>query len=231
MLEKLKKNSPKNMGPYLGSKWIHYHFFIDQNELEELLAAFNTCYLFPIGKMFLNYENNLQVKIIKEYKSVIENLKSKVVNLNSINSIFPIAISKTIDAFYLYSPKDNLHTIKIEKPVLQLQVGTFRYSSITQTIQLNSLGSDTIFWGFKLSYPQIFQDPKSNQIVKVNANFDNFSYFALVRKWIRENTYPVRFKINQKKIVTPLRIGKKCISWINFHPQLKEIGCELDYAY
>jgi len=232
MLELLKINTPKQMGPYLSSKWISHHFLISSEEFKDLLDLFNTDYVFPIGRVFRNLKGDFKQELIEAYGKTLEMLKKNEIELRLLKQSLPVAISKSPEAFYLFNPKKDAYTVKISKPVLQLQLNMFRYSSFDQTIRLNTLGDDCIFWGFKLSYPQIFQDPVSNKIHKIDATFENFSYFAQIRKWMRDKTSPVRFIIEQKKIASALRIGKKCFSWIHLHPQLKKIGCELDnYAH
>jgi len=232
MLETLKKADPKQVGPYLCSKWISHHFLVSLEEFKDLLDMFNTNYIFQIGKMFSDLTVDFKNELIQAYEHTLSVLKEGKIDLNLLKQSLPVAIGKSPEAFYLFSPKEDIYTVKISKPVLQLQLNTFRYSHLDKTIRLNALGADSIFWGFKLSYPQIFQDPNTNKIEKIDSTFENFAYFSQIRKWMRDKTSVARFIIDQKKVVSTLRIGKKCLSCINLHPQLKEIGCELDnYAH
>ena len=232
MLETLKKADPTQVGPYLCSKWINHHFLVSIEEFKDLLDMFDTNCFFQIGKMFSNLNVDFKKELTFAYDHTLLMLKEGKIDLNTLKQSLPVAIGKSPNAFYLFSPKENIYTVKISKPVLQLQLNTFRYSFLDKTIRLNALSSDCIFWGFKLSYPQIFQNPKTNKIEKIDSTFENFAYFSQIRKWMRDKTSAVRFIIEQKKVVSTLRIGKKCLPWIHLHPQLKEIGCELDnYAH
>jgi len=232
MLEVLKKSTPKHEGPYLCSKWISYHFLVNLEEFKDLLELLDTDCIFQIGKIFRGLKADFKKDLIEAYNQTLIMLKSNKFDLSLLKQNLPVAIGKSPSAFYLFNPKEDAYTVKISKPVLQLQLNTFRYSFLDKTIRLNSLGEDCIFWGFKLSHPQIFQDPDSNKIKKIDSSFENFPYFSQIRKWMRDKTSVARFIIEQKKVVSTLRIGKKCFSWIHLHPQLKKIGCELDnYAY
>jgi hypothetical protein len=86
-----------------------------------------------------------------------------------------------------------------------------------------SMGVKAIFWGIQISYPQIYQDPKSMELLKVGES-NNSELFALVRSWVRDATRPTPFVVSGMKTNVPIRLGKQCFSWIGAHPQLKEQG-------
>ncbi len=43
------------------------------------------------------------------------------------------------------------------------------------------------------------------------------------KQWVRDNTRATPFSVEGKKINATMRLGKNCFSWINHHPQLKNL--------
>jgi hypothetical protein len=90
-------------------------------------------------------------------------------------------------------------------------------------------GKETITWGLQFSYPQVFQDPKSKSFSKVTntLEFPNTALFLAQQKWMRQNTLPTPLIVQGKKINLPVRLGKRCFSWIEKHPHLIEKGFQI----
>ncbi len=120
--------------------------------------------------------------------------------------------------FYLYLTLDeaSIHHQIVEGgrertypvlPCLISQPGRLSYSSLDQTFRVSAFGPETIPWGFKWSFPQIYLDPITRDILK-GAQSPNGVLLEKLRRWIRDETFPVAFLADEKKIQTPFRLGK-----------------------
>ena len=86
------------------------------------------------------------------------------------------------------------------------------------------MSHESIHWGVQLAYPQIFFDGTLYSKVSDETLFPNTALFTKLVKWLRASTVPTTFLWDDKKISTPIRLGKQCFSWIHNHAQLKEQG-------
>jgi hypothetical protein len=57
--------------------------------------------------------------------------------------------------------------------------------------------------------------------------FPNTSLFLALSRWVRQNTLPTPIFDGAKRINLPVRLGKRCFSWIGNHPRLIEKGLYL----
>ena len=115
------------------------------------------------------------------------------------------------------------YLIKQKRPVIQLQRHHFIF---TDSFHSGVISKESITWGIQFSYPQLFLDPKTKQIGKVEKNdtFPNTELFSRLAKWVRDNTVATPFVYEEKKMNQPMRLGKECFVWINHHPGLKKRG-------
>jgi hypothetical protein len=100
--------------------------------------------------------------------------------------------------------------------VVQVQAHCFTYSSLDGVFRPMSMGVGSVFWGLQFSYPQIYQDAKTMELCEVEEG----TLFRKIQLWSREATRATPFIVEEKRINSPIRIGKKCLSWIGRHPQL-----------
>jgi hypothetical protein len=62
------------------------------------------------------------------------------------------------------------------------------------------------------------------EAVKETPSFPNTVLFHQIQRWMRGATIPTPFLVDGKGVNVPLRLGKRCLSWINTHAQLKAKG-------
>ena len=110
--------------------------------------------------------------------------------------------------------------VKVCEPIVQIQVHQMSYSPVDGEFRPMVMSRESIFWGLQFSFPQIYQDPKSLELLEVEEGI-NLELFQSVRRWIRDNTAPTPMVVGGGRVNLPIRLGKKCFSWINNHPQLK----------
>jgi hypothetical protein len=139
---------------------------------------------------------------------------------------FSCAMTTSLEAFYAIAAGGEKFLVKPLRPVVQLQAHHFFYSDLDRKFHPMVLSEESVTWGLQFSYPQLFQDPHTRQIVKVvnTPEFPNSALFLKLSKWIRSFTLPTPFEVGDLRVNSPIRIGKKSRAWIENHPQLKKKG-------
>jgi hypothetical protein len=84
------------------------------------------------------------------------------------------------------------------------------------------LGLEAFPFGIQLSYPQLYQEPKTHELKKVllDPSFENTPLYKKIKQWIKTNTRPISFLVEDKKVTIPCRIGKEALLFVNNHPWL-----------
>lgn len=147
-------------------------------------------------------------------------------DVNRIRAAFSSIVTKNSDLLYAMPLGTDRYFIRAIRPIIQLQMHQFFFSKIDATFHPMVLGKESVFWGIQISYPQIYQDPKTGAFCKVTASseFPNTELFMKAAKWLRHATLPTPFLYQEKRINSSMRLGKDCFSWINNHPQLQSQG-------
>jgi hypothetical protein len=161
------------------------------------------------------------------YADYVHRLKEgEKVDLPEFRKWFSSAMTVDLDAFYALSVGGEKYLIKPTKPVIQLQAHHFFYSDLDKKFHPMILGPESISWGLQFSYPRLFQDPKTHQIGKVSESqeFPNSAIFSKLLKWMRSESTPTPFVVDGVRTNSPIRAGKRALSWVKEHPQLKNRG-------
>lgn len=220
--------------PLQATKWLKIPVLIDSIEMESLIDALGPFHIYLVsgpvqkGKGEIKHSDFLHC-----YSRYVDSLKKgEIPTIDSlIRSYFSSAWSLTSDVLYSIDVEGDRELLKVDKPVIQLQMHKFGYSASEDKFRTMVFGLDSLFWGIQFSYPQLYQDEKM-QIMKVaeGEDFLNTTLFKKMQKWIRENTQATPFIVNGKKTNVPIRLGKACFSWINNHPQLHLKGLVVNKA-
>lgn len=214
----LRVSTPDLEGVYQGSKWLKVQALIDKEEMASLLDALGDFWIFPIGGMVDGLPISKK-SFIEEYGRWIEDLqKGKVPSSEDLRKITASVFAEDLDSLWLQPLPSGKFLTKISKPVIQVQAHYFTYSSIDGVFRPMSMGTESIFWGLQFSYPQIYQDAKTMEIKEVEEG----ALFRKLQLWVRNFTRPTPFMVDGKKINSPIRLGKRCFSWIHLHPELKK---------
>lgn len=207
------------------SKWIKIRFLIDLEEMEDLFHSLPPFQLYEVHRVTSKGEGIVpQAFFLKEYGTYIESLQKG--EIPQVGMFSPV-LSVTEEALYAMPVEDRRQLYKPQLPVVQMQAHAFRYSPADQSFRSQLFGNDAISWGIQLGYPQIYEDPKTHAIFSTRR-LPNGPLFHAIQKWVRSHTLPTPFVVEGKKQNVPIRIGKKCFSWIHAHPQLK--GITIDRA-
>lgn len=226
----MRVSTPQIEGLYQASKWLKVQVLCDAEELASLFAFLNPFKIYPLTGFVETADPELSQELfLKEYGSWIEMLqKGEVPTHAELKRVLACCWTKREESVWLQAVSGERYLVKVAEPVLQVQAHFFTYSSIDGVFRPMSMGLGSIFWGLQISYPQIYQDPKTQDLLEAGQH-PNAALFKILRQWVRDFTRATPFIADGKKINVPIRLGKKCFSWIQKHPQLSEI-CYVDEA-
>lgn len=204
------------------SKWIKLPLLVDVLELEELCQHLHQMVgpfrLFHVQSIVSRGEGEIPLeKFIAEYDGYLSGLKKGIVPIKDLSS--PV-MSLDEESIHIREVSGERALYQPKLPVIQLQPNKIRYSSEDGAFRSQLYGSDSITWGIQFSFPMIYQDAQTHEIIKTET-LENARLFRALQKWVRTSTRATPFIVNGKKQNEPFRLGKKCFEWINLHPQLK----------
>lgn len=213
------------------SKWLSCQLLLDDGEMESLLQSlppfriYIVSCLCPAGKSELS-----QADFLACYRTYVHALKQGLLpDEATYRHIFSTAFTTTPHSLFVVSAEHNQELMRIAEPVVQLQNHYLAYSTADGKFRAMTFGNDHITWGIQFSYPQLFQDPVTQDALQVDISdrFPNTQLFRQIQHWMRQHTVPTPFIVNGQKINIPMRLGKDCFSWINHHPQLRQKGFQI----
>lgn len=215
-MKSLRVSTVEQEGVYQAAKWLKFYALCDDADLVNLFERLGSFAIFPLTGVGEGKELSAK-RFLDKYHSWIDGLKNGIVpEVQEIRSILAAAFVNDFDALWLQEVPGKGYLMKIKKPVIQVQAHWFSYSPVDRVFRPMSLGLRSVFWGLQFSYPQIYQDPTTMELKKV----EKLSLFETIRYWVRDRTRSTPFVVEGTRINTPIRLGKKCFSWINDHPEL-----------
>lgn len=218
-------SSPEKEGTLQVSKSRKLPLLIDIDEMDHLLEVLTPCTILDVSRPIdLEYAIIPKDLFRDQYRLYVEGIKQgKLIDETPLRPLFSGMITVKPESVFAQSLSNGKYLIKTRIPAIQMQRHHFIFSD---TFHSGVMGEGSITWGIQFSYPQLFLDPKTKEIGKVEKNdlFPNTELFHRLAKWVRDHTSPTPFLVEGKKMNQPIRLGKKCFSWINQHPHLKERG-------
>lgn len=222
-LTRLQPNQAPN---YMASKWLHIDLLVES--LESLFASLPDFMQFSTLGVHLRGANAIQRgDFSSSWQSYISDLKNGKVPPDSVLRFSATSLLTTnLEAIRALDIGDDKEIIIAYEPVLQMQLHRFSYSQLDHRFHSMAFGQNSISWGVRLSYPQLFQYPQTRVVEEAldAERFQNAKLFLAVRQWVRNNTQATPFNVDGTRINVPIRIGKECFSWINNHAELKARG-------
>jgi hypothetical protein len=201
------------------SKWIKHAVLLEIEELRHLMDSLPPFAIYCTACLVSEAEPIERQQFLESYEEYICVLKnSSLEEIQIVLSKYRFLFSSiwTVDSDLLFKMEvgDSRWLIRPRKPVVQLQSHHFQISSLDGELRSMVLGKDSIPWGIQFSYPQIFQDPQTQEHLKTRGEgFPNSMLFSEISAWIRHNSLPTPFSLGEKKWNATIRIGKKCLSW------------------
>jgi len=215
--------------PLQVSKWTKLPLLVDVSEMEALINEFAPPFkIYNVQSVCTKnsgiYETDDFLKAYGQYIGYLK--KGEVPPMGDLRALFSGVWSVSEEALYSLSVDENRHLIKPCSPVIQTQHNLIRYSNEEKVFRTQVFGSEGIYWGIQIGFPNIFLDANTAEISKTH-HFPNMELFAAVQRWMRRYTVPTPFIVDGQKTNVPIRLGKSCFDWIRAHPHLKQQGIEV----
>jgi len=230
MNSSLKISSPDRQGVFQASKWLHWQALLDEKEMVGLCEHLTPFSIHIVSTLVKEPHGRIsRAEFLGEYTAYITAVKEgKEPDEKRCRPFFSSIFTRDCSALYAMEAGGK-YLIKPLLPVVQLQLHHVFHSSVDGKFYPKVHGTDSITWGVQFSYPQIFQDPTTRDIVKVDhsARFPNTALFAELTGWLRANTLPTPFVVDGQRVNQPIRLGKQCWEWISVHPHLARKGISI----
>lgn len=214
----LKVSDPSKEGVYQGAKWLKIQALFDADELLDFFSLLNPFWIFPLtGKTDGNPVSCQD--FCKVYGEILQSIKEgKAFDPICLRKIFASALTSDLDSLWLQEISNGQFLTKISKPTVLIQSHYFSFSELDRKIYSNSMGFKSVFWGFQLSFPQVYQDPKTLEFFDLGPS----PLFKQMQRLVRDISLPVSFVYQNEKINTSMRLGKKCYAWIDHYEILRQ---------
>lgn len=207
------------------SKWIKLPILISFEEMKDLMEHLNPFHIFITGSLTARGLEISHSEFLDLYKEYVDTLSQGLKPDEArYRLLFSTIFTNTLDAIYTLLLEEDKQLIRLKEPVVQLQGHRLHYSQADHSFRSMTFGAEGISWGIQFSYPQLYQNEKTQEILQVGPDLPNTQLFKKLQKWVRDATIPTSFLVEGKKINFPVRLGKQCVGWINKHPHLVEKG-------
>ncbi len=220
----LRISLPNLEQPMEASKWLKVQLLAETAELKALFDAIGPFEIFLAGAIVPSGQGLVpQDEFLKIYANYIDALKKgQLPDESAYKSYFSGVLTRTRDPLYALPVGEGKQLIRIARPVIQMQAHAMDYSVHDDKFRPMVFGLDSITWGLQFSYPQLYMDGRTKEAFAVveSDEFPNTHLFHQLQRWMRQNTIPTPFLVGDKRVNSPIRLGKQCLPWINRHPQL-----------
>ena len=216
----MRVSTPAVEGRFQAAKWLKIGAFLSAEELEALLHALGPLICLPLSGLVALADLPLSPpNFVSAYRTAVS-LWGEGEALRPFNAQ---AWTRSLDAVWLAAAGEDRYLVRLAQPCVQVQVHHMTYSPIDHAFRPMVFGSDAIFWGLQWSFPQVYQDPKTQEFVEKPTG-PNAELFQQIRRWMREFTLATPMSVAGKRVNLPMRLGRACFPWINEHPHLKARG-------
>lgn len=213
-------STPEKEGDYQAAKWLKVPVLADAEEFAALFQRLGSFGLYLLGTPAA--ESSLQITpeaFLFAVRGWIGKLQAGFApSMSDCRTVLAAALTSDPECLWMQELSQGRTLMKIRRPVIQVQAHFFSYSPDEKSFHSMVFGKESIFWGVQFSYPQIFME--SGEPRKVDSSFANSALFQEIRRWSRDETRATPFLIGEERVNVPIRLGKRCFSWIAHHPQL-----------
>lgn len=220
----LRQSSLLAESPMQASKWLQIQALIDAEEMRALFDHLGDFAIYLAGSLTTRDAGSLSksqfLTVYEKYAAALKN--GQIPDAGEFRAVFSAVFSLSPQLLYAIPVENGKQLIRVSRPVVQLQAHSMDYTIYDEKFRPMVFGLDSILWGLQFSYPQLYLDPATKEVLQVNESdfFPNTRLFRDLQKWIRHQTIPTPFLVGSKQINVPMRLGKQCKEWINRHPQL-----------
>lgn len=203
------------------SKPIKHAFLLNMDEMVALFEEIGCCFLVPASGLVSEENWNISVSnFLAQYRLYKEWMESNpTLPPIEMRRFFSLMLSSSLDSFYAVPTGAQKWSIKSLLPAIQIQMYHCFFSSFDHQIRSMVTHPDSFAWGIQMSYPQIYEDPKTHQFSKVflEERFPNSPVFKKIISWLRAYTQPVPLKEGTERAYAPFRIGKQSLNSKDLH--------------
>lgn len=213
-------------GLFRASKWLKHAFLLSQDELEDFFSMINPSFL--LSSSALTTLSNWQVSFSElqdKYQELLGWMQQHpTLPPPPLRRFFSLMLSTSLDTFYAVNLGDKA-AIKPSLPVIQIQMYHCFFSSMDRQLRPMVVSPESFAWGLQISYPQIYEDPRTHQYSKVllDPKFPNSEPFKEMVSWLRKHTRLAPLQEKEVKVYAPFRIGKKSLSMKESHVGLQKM--------
>lgn len=200
--------------PYDAAKWLKLQVLLDDTEFSALIKE-SLCTLYDMnGEISLDHA----IQLYSQYVTSLKNGESPT------PPSFAWMATRTPSSLYRLDTGGSTQ-VRVKDPVVQITHHQMNYTEEDKSFRSNQFGPDTIYWGLQFSFPQLFMDPVSKDVIKLNdpLQFENIALFRFIHRWLRDYSMPTPFE----EFNSPQRIGKKAMKWVENHPHLLKKGLKV----
>lgn len=220
----LRCSTPEQEGKGEMSKWLEVQVLLDCEEMRALLEVLEGAAFFSTNRLVRKSEGLISPEeFMLAYSYYITSLKEgRIPDPAGYRVPFFASVTRDIDAVYSMEIAQETHIVKIARPVIQMQSHTFNFDAEQKKVRPMVMGPDNVHWGIQFSYPQLFHNPETHSVeaTKEEELFPNTALFKSLQRWVRHNTRATPLLWQGRQVNVPIRLGKRCFSWIQHHPGL-----------
>lgn len=200
------------------SKWLDLQLLISATEMQQLFHEVAPFQIYLTGRVLPQPQISPE-EFLEAYahycQAIIEGEDPQA------SPLFSCIWTLSSDVLKVIKVDESRQLVQLQRPAVQLQPHAMAYSQYDGKFHSMSYGKGSILWGLQFSYPQLFLEPETGDIRKVDSEFPNTLLFRKIQRWVRAETIPTPMQTPTGFINLSVRLGKQCLSWINQHSQLK----------
>lgn len=203
------------------SKWQKVQVLLDPIELERLLQDLSPLFILNTSGVVLREKISIEIdEFACLYKKYIAILRGKIPK-EKIPLSF--ALSQRLENFCVVNLSSNKYICRMIQPDVQIQAYSFLLDESGKPL-LQVFSEESVPFGLQFSYPAIFQDGATSEVFSTTKNtFSGWKLFSAIRSWIRNHTFPLPIRFQEKNIRLPIRLGRLAAFWITNHINLDRI--------
>lgn len=189
--------------PYEVSKFLHLQALLTPEELEMFFTSLGPFEIYDNARVVAQMAPFSKEEFFDLYRKYYQSLKG-----GEKCSIGAFAMSSDPTALKGLTVSEGKVIIKPRLPVIQLKEHAFALRGDGEFTS-NIHGEELVRWGIELIFPQIFVDPASGNMhyVMKEEEFLNGELFRRAMKWIRYNTRPPAFYVDNQLRRATFRLG------------------------
>ncbi len=207
------------------SKWLSFQLLLDPIEMSALLDILEPIVFYRVGlPLILGEEKRSKEDFLHAYQQYCKSLSlQKIPDSGFFKKEFSNALTADINDLSFKELEGGRLIGTIIHPVLVMQLNNLSYSQEEGMFRAMVHGLNTITWGVQISFPQLYQDAQSGEVLEsFKEGLPNAQKFKKLRHFVQDETVAACFFVEGKSVQATVRIGKKAQEWVNQHPQLLE---------